>query len=634
MIPYLRNTVGRAKSAFSVLQKLNKKLVSPETKKNMRSMRIFIILGTLLLMGTPWVFGELIHSAINVDKPMVTALLAIVVSLVIVRIGVNLRMNLLFEKNHGDAYTYTDEVISNAFIKKNIKQLQTDKNLAIANINKAREFVNNIVGEINIGFVRVLTDLTVAYLATLIGSFVFHMGLIALTATLGLIVAFVYSAYLNTRVIEDTKEIEVDFRAYNRDTEETLEKLAAFKAQGMSRKLIKKNKKQHKKVFAEDRVFWYWYIKRSQLRELIISAFVIIAAYIIGVYYITVDPKSLPLVIALFSWGGIQAAALRELARLERRLNKRLPSIVSLFEALEMAPLREENGTRRFDKGERFNIEFEDVSHRYEDGKAVLLNISFTIKFGEKWAFVGESGSGKSTLVNLILGAMPPTEGEIYIMLQSTGEKIPLWDLDLDWWRSEVLGYVPQDVVLKDGTIRENLLLAIPEGQSTPTDGELLETLKKFNSIFRGYSKEEFLDVEVGRDGGVELSGGQRQRIGIVRAFLKNADLLIFDEATSSLDAETTNSVARAFKLLLSGNHTSITIAHDLSTLAGGDARKLISDKTCDNQLVCTHYLVLNPVVENQKFQQLDYAGSWEDLSESKVMRSLIKEFTKIDISN
>lgn len=627
MIKYLRHTAMRMQDALSVLRKMEKELVSKETKKNMRRIRMTIFVGTIILMVTPWVFGELVDRAIATDTPWVTSLLAIVISLVILRIWINQRTNLRIEKNYGDTRMNTDRIIGRQFVKKNIKQLQTEQALSIANIAMAREYVNNIIGDIRIGITRVSADLAVAYLATMVGAVAFKMPLIGVTATIGLIVALLLSAYLNTKVIEDTKDIEADFRAYNRQYEEMIEKLSSFKAQGMDRKLLSQNEAQYQDIFRKDRKFWFWYIGRSQLRELIISVFVIIGAYIIGVYQIMTRPESLPLVIALFSWGGIQAASLRELARLERSLNKRLPSIVSFFEALELEPTREESGRRRFNKNEPFDISFENISHSYEDGKPALENINFTIKSGEKWAFVGESGSGKTTLVNLILGAMPPTKGSIYIIPHLTREKIDLWDVDLHWWRSEVLGYVPQDVVLKDGSLRENLLLAVPETQPEPTDAELMKVLERFNAVFRGHHDTSFLDIEVGRDGGIELSGGQRQRIGIARAVLKNASFLIFDEATSSLDARLTNSVTSAFKDALSPTTTSILIAHDLSTVAGGNPSKLINIGTDSNDLVCSHYMVLRPIEKSViNLSQVDYAGPWQGLVESEVMQELITE--------
>jgi ABC-type multidrug transport system fused ATPase/permease subunit len=208
-----------------------------------------------------------------------------------------------------------------------------------------------------------------------------------------------------------------------------------------------------------------------------------------------------------------------------------------------------------------------------------------------------------------------------------------LWSLDLDWWRSEVLGYVPQDVVLKDDTIRNNLLLAVPKSHSIPTDERLMELMEKFDAVFKiNDSGNSLLDIEVGRDGGVELSGGQKQRVGIVRAVLKDARFIIFDEATSSLDARITNNITRAFRDALAPEITSVMIAHNLSTVAGGSPNKLL-DNTGNKNLVCTHYLVLRPVTEIRlTVPQIDYVGSWIELGKSEVMQELVRESQKVEI--
>ncbi|MCA9351701.1 hypothetical protein KC929_02890, partial [Patescibacteria group bacterium] len=195
MIKYLRHTAMRMQDALSVLRKMEKELVSKETKKNMRRIRMTIFVGTIILMVTPWVFGELVDRAIATDTPWVTSLLAIVISLVILRIWINQRTNLRIEKNYGDTRMNTDRIIGRQFVKKNIKQLQTEQALSIANIAMAREYVNNIIGDIRIGITRVSADLAVAYLATMVGAVAFKMPLIGVTATIGLIVALLLSAY-------------------------------------------------------------------------------------------------------------------------------------------------------------------------------------------------------------------------------------------------------------------------------------------------------------------------------------------------------------------------------------------------------------------------------------------------------
>lgn len=629
----VRKTIGRLNESISLMNKIRKDFVSEQAKSNMRRIRLSIILGTIILMVTPWIFGELINKAIEKNIAWTGALLGVVVALVVFRIRVNLSTNLVHERHHGDTHPNVDSIIARNFAKKNIKQLRTEKLLSVGNISKSREYVNNVLVDLWIGMQRVIADLSIAYIATVIGAFCFHMPLIAVTATVGLIVALFLSAYLNTKVLETTDEIDAKFRDYNQSWEESVQKLSDFKAQGMHENILEQNEKEYVSIFNEDRKFWFWYIKRSELREFIIASLIVITAYAIGVYQIIHVPASLPLVIALFSWGGIQVAALRELARFERHLNKRLPAIKSLIKAIAMEPLCKENGTIRFDKHAKFSITFDNVSHRFEDNRLVLSEINFTIHSGEKWAFVGESGSGKTTLVNLILGAMPPSEGCIIVTLEEETTSFNLWDLDLDWWRSEVLGYVPQDVVLKDDTIRNNLLLAVPKSYPVPTDERLMDLMYEFDAVFKSDStNDSLLDVQVGRDGGVELSGGQRQRVGIVRAILKDARLIIFDEATSSLDARITNNITRAFRHALAPGTTSIMIAHNLSTVAGGSPSKLLGTAGSKN-LICTHYLVLRPVTEiHLTVPQIDYVGSWKDLGTSEVMQTLVAESQKEEI--
>jgi ABC-type multidrug transport system fused ATPase/permease subunit len=599
----------------------------------MRRIRMSVILGTSILMITPWIFGELIEKSIARNTPWTLGLLGLIVALLVVRMRVSLSTNLLQEKHHGDIRPAVDNIIAANFARKNIKQLRTDRLLSVGNITQSREYTSNVLIDLWVNMEKVVFDLLVGYIATVIGAIAFHIPLIAVSATLGLLIALVFSAYLNTKVIEMTKKIDTRFRKYNQSWEETIQKLSDFKAQGMHENIIEQNHQEFTEIFEQDRTFWYWYCKNSELREFVISCFLVIAAYVIGVYEIIHRPASLPLVVALFSWGAIQVSALRQLAMFERALNKRLPAISSLIDAINLQALCEEKGTVRFDKHEKFSITFNNVSHRFEDGILVLSEINFTINSGEKWAFVGESGSGKTTLVNLILGSMPPTEGCITITLEKSGQTFDLWSLDLDWWRSEVLGYVPQDVVLKDDTIRNNLLLAVPKSHSIPTDERLMELMEKFDAVFKiNDSGNSLLDIEVGRDGGVELSGGQKQRVGIVRAVLKDARFIIFDEATSSLDARITNNITRAFRDALAPEITSVMIAHNLSTVAGGSPNKLL-DNTGNKNLVCTHYLVLRPVTEIRlTVPQIDYVGSWIELGKSEVMQELVRESQKVEI--
>jgi ABC-type multidrug transport system fused ATPase/permease subunit len=167
---------------------------------------------------------------------------------------------------------------------------------------------------------------------------------------------------------------------------------------------------------------------------------------------------------------------------------------------------------------------------------------------------VGSSGSGKSTIASLILQFYQPVKGDIRYDGRSAAE------FSLTQLRSQ-MAYVPQEVILFGGTIREN----IAYGKPTATDDDIREAARKANALDFIDSFPEKFGTIVG-ERGIQLSGGQRQRIAIARAVLKNPTILILDEATSSLDSESEKQVQDALDKLMAGR-TSVVIAHRLSTI-------------------------------------------------------------------
>lgn len=210
----------------------------------------------------------------------------------------------------------------------------------------------------------------------------------------------------------------------------------------------------------------------------------------------------------------------------------------------------------------RFNdkIEVRNLSFRFEGGeKDTLHNLSLSISKGEKVGINGESGVGKTTLLNLLLGLYTPTEGGIFV----DGR-----ELDAESYRSwqNRIGYVSQSTFLADSTIVENIAFGYDEGEID---------MARIEAVVEAASLSEFvaslpngLNTRIGECGAL-LSGGQRQRIGIARALYKQADILFFDEATSSLDSATEQSINRAIEHLSSSNKnlTIVVVAHRESSL-------------------------------------------------------------------
>jgi ABC-type multidrug transport system fused ATPase/permease subunit len=213
------------------------------------------------------------------------------------------------------------------------------------------------------------------------------------------------------------------------------------------------------------------------------------------------------------------------------------------------------------------NIQFKGVAFSYPTRAdlTVLKTIDFEIEAGQKVALVGPSGSGKSTITSLLLRYYQPNGGVVMVDGQ------PINKYQLSDYRSNI-GVVPQEVILFGGTIREN----IAYGKPTATDQEIEEAARKANALDFILSFPEQMDTLVG-DRGVKLSGGQRQRVAIARAILKDPKILILDEATSSLDAESEKAVQDALENLMEGR-TTIIIAHRLSTIRKVDRILVIKE--------------------------------------------------------
>jgi ATP-binding cassette subfamily B protein len=211
--------------------------------------------------------------------------------------------------------------------------------------------------------------------------------------------------------------------------------------------------------------------------------------------------------------------------------------------------------------GEINSLRFDHVGfkHKTSAGKA-LETISFEVKKGETVAFVGPSGSGKTTLVKLLVGLYKPQDGRVlYNGVESD-------HIDINELRAQI-GFVTQDTQLFSGTIRENLLFVNPAA----TDEEMLHALKSAacqNLLARG---DNGIDSVIG-EGGMKISGGEKQRLSIARALLRHPRLMVFDEATSSLDSITEEEISNTIRSVSSaGNHITVMIAHRLSTILHAD---------------------------------------------------------------
>jgi len=235
-----------------------------------------------------------------------------------------------------------------------------------------------------------------------------------------------------------------------------------------------------------------------------------------------------------------------------------IESVRSIAEVLQEPDLEQNEGKRRVDRVDG-RLTLERATHRYPDADVDALHaVDLDIAPGETVAFVGSSGSGKSTLLNLVLGFVRPTSGRILI----DGSDMQL--LDLRTVRRAV-SVVPQESVLFEGTIRDNITYGLPHA----TDDVVTEALRAANALEFVRSQANGWDTVVG-ERGARLSGGQRQRLAIARALVRDPRILLLDEATSALDPESEELVKEALGRLMKGR-TTLVVAHRLSTIREAD---------------------------------------------------------------
>jgi ATP-binding cassette subfamily B protein len=285
-----------------------------------------------------------------------------------------------------------------------------------------------------------------------------------------------------------------------------------------------------------------------------------------------------------------------------------MPTLISGQEAVDSiseiicAEELEHDGGKRGIGHLKGNVDFNQVSYRYpDDTKEVVKDFDLHVKQGERIAIVGASGSGKSTIINLIIGLLTPTEGNIAI------DGKPLGDLSLQEYR-HYISVVPQNSILFSGSIRDN----ITYGLEHYSEEALMQAVENANITEFLASFPDGLDTMVGEHGD-KLSGGQKQRVSIARALLRDPKILILDEATSALDNLSEYHVQKAIDTLIKGRTTFI-VAHRLSTIRNADRIVVMDDGKIVELGTYDELIALGG-----KFKELDRLSRIREMDSSEV---------------
>lgn len=395
-----------------------------------------------------------------------------------------------------------------------------------------------------------------------------YSKLIAIFSLFAIIIIFSYSYYMNKKRYPLVIKNRDNWNENNKIRTEAFSHLQLVKSLHREDTFIKKYLKARYEIVKHHLMVRMGALQIGSVRGAIteVSSFITLAlagyfflqgAYTVGTIYLIWNLTS-----RVFWQMSTLSNALREIPILYADTEKYL-------ELMKMKPSFSEEGKTKINM--RSDILIRDLSFHYpKNDKPIFENISLLIPQAKKTAFVGASGSGKSTLVKLLLRSYDYNEGSILI-----GDT-ELKSIDAGHLREHV-GYVEQHVDLFDDTLKENILIGVKEKDKKRAEKELEEIAKKarIDEFYYRLGEKKF-DTVVG-ERGIKLSGGERQRVGIARAIIKDPEILIFDEATSSLDAENEKYVMEAINDVSKGK-TTIIIAHRLSTVRNAD-KIIVMDK-------------------------------------------------------
>jgi subfamily B ATP-binding cassette protein MsbA len=446
--------------------------------------------------------------------------------------------NVLYEKiNSLSLRFFTQEKTGNL-----ISRMTNDINLIQSGISAA---FSNLIKEPLLIIIYLIISISISWQMTLMSVLVFPIT-IYVTSKIG--------SSLKRRSIRVQKKI-ADIMTIISETIYGAKIIRIFRAENFRNEIFRKENDEHYRLD-------FRMAKASELTSPITEFLSILAGVVIilfGGREILVHNQLKPEEFLGFLFILFQLIVpIKNLATVGNRIQQSAASGERIFEILDYpVEVMDSNNSLDFKNFDE-TIELKDVSFFYNRDKLILENINLKINKSEKVAVVGASGGGKSTLADLISRFYDVTSGEILI------DDVNIKNIRIESLR-KLIGIVPQETILFNDTIRNNIIF----GSGVFSEEDIIAATKFANAYDFIRETENGFDTIVG-ERGLKLSGGQKQRIAISRALLRNPQILILDEATSSLDSESEILVQEALEKLMT-NRTSLIIAHRLSTIKNAD---------------------------------------------------------------
>jgi len=504
----------------------------------------------------PWILKDVINHLLSMSPPVISYINKRIIALLLIYIFWTLityyrsyladqaGQRLIFDLRH-ELYAHLQRM-SLGFYEK--RQVGSIASRLLSDISIAQNFVGAV-------FTNTLMDASALLLITVV--------LFLMSWRLALVSIIVFPLY-----VVSNKFFKKRIRTTSRLAQQKMEEISGQvheKLGGISMiQSYTREKAEEQHFFNENRTYLLYRIAniRNNALALSVIGFLTAIAPILVVWFgaMQVIQKNLTVgeLAAFYAYLGMFYQPLNRLTELNILLANSQSAIERIFDLFNTAPEIVNRPNAKEVARVRGEIRFSDVSFGYDSSRIVLRNINLNIPAGKIIALVGRSGAGKSSFVKLIPRFYDVAEGSINL------DGLDIRDYRLISLRRQV-ALVPQEPILFSGNIYENILM----GKEEAGDDEVqtAAVLANAHEFIEQLPKE--YQTEIG-EGGAKLSGGQRQRVALARAFLKDAPILILDEATSSLDSESENLIQEALKRLMKGR-TTLVIAHRLSTVQSAD---------------------------------------------------------------
>lgn len=592
-----REYLTESKESFSVYAWAWREFVTSKSRAWMIRGVAALLVMTALYTVEPWLVKIVIDGLIAKNTRAVCLAVSAIVGVMVAERLCQWAYDHCRELSLGEDQGRLDIRASELFFEKSLGQhIQDSGLLNAASVEKGRNRVLEVEHMLVFEGVPVLAELALAFVCLWLVSLV-----VGAVMTLLLVVYVLFLLFLNRRVLVECTPIDADLRKFNRHRVERWDNIERVKTSGKEADEVRFMTRWFANILVKDRMFWLWFIRVCVFRGLInVLATGLVMAYC--VWLISRGAWTVGFLFPFFQWSGMITRNLWRIGQIEHRLNWNMPSVRALKTALSVAPdVVDAPDAMKLPKDTSVRVEFRDVGHAYDsrrvNGSApsslhVLKDVRFIVEPGEKVALIGPSGAGKTTVMRLVQRYMDPEQGSVLV----NGRE--LRDIDQHSWR-RLIGYVPQQPQVLDGTLRYNLLYGLPDAERTQvTDDELWSLMRRLRIDF-GERLTHGLETVVGRRG-IKLSGGEAQRLMIGAAVLTRPRFMVIDEATSSLDSTTEKAVQAGLAHALAPEIAALIIAHRLSTV----------------RYLCSKFVVLQSAgsLQNGDSQVEAVASSFEEL--------------------